>query len=344
MTVIDEPPIWSPDILGGLLDRKDMPAAQARNVFDRLFDGGLGDVEAVGLLIALRMKGESVTELAAAARSLRARMVSLPTSGQAVLDTCGTGGDGAGAFNISTAVAFVIAGAGVPVVKHGNRAVSGRSGSSDVLRSLGVPIDSGPEWSARCLREIGLAFCFAPHFHPALIRLADLRRRLGVRTILNCLGPLANPAGAAYQLLGVGRPDLLDPLAGALAELGTRHALIVCGADGFDEISLWGSTLVRDVRPEHIISAEWKPADFGLEACRLEDVQAADATESAALISDVLNDKTGPARRIVIANAAAALLAAERVSTLRDGVALADATIRSGAPLRLLQRLRDTTI
>src|SRR5207248_2036141 len=162
--------------------------------------------------------------------------------GRDVLDTCGTGGDGSGTFNISTAVAFVAAAAGVRVVKHGNRAASGRTGSADVLRELGLPIDAGPGWAARCLDEVGLAFCFAPHFHPALTRLADLRRRLGVRTMLNSLGPLANPARAAYQLIGVGRTDMLNTLAAALASLGTRHAIVVASADGLDEVSLGGPT------------------------------------------------------------------------------------------------------
>jgi anthranilate phosphoribosyltransferase len=290
------------------------------------------------------MKGESIVELAVAARALRARMVPLDTGGRDVLDTCGTGGDGAGTFNVSTAVAFVTAAAGVPVVKHGNRAVSGRSGSSDVLRELRLPVGAGPEWSSQCFHDAGLAFCFAPHFHPALTRLAAVRRRLGVRTILNSLGPLANPAGAAFQLIGVGHPEMLDPLAGALAALGTRHAVVVCGIDGFDEVSLTGPTLVRDVRGRTITASEWSPADFGLEPCRLDDLRAADGAASAAMISEVLDDQPGPARRIVVANAAAALLAGDRVPTLRDGLTLADATIRTGQARRLLDRLRAVAV
>ncbi|HEY1377592.1 MAG TPA: anthranilate phosphoribosyltransferase [Gemmataceae bacterium] len=327
-------------LLAGLVDQRGLSAGQARELFEALFDGRWGDSEAAAVLVALRMKGETAAELAAAARALRARMVRLPTGGQDVLDTCGTGGDGSGTFNISTAVAFVAAGAGVRVVKHGNRAASGRTGSADVLRELGLPVEAGPEWAARCLREVGLAFCFAPHFHPAMTRLADLRRRLGVRTILNCLGPLANPAGAAYQLVGVGRPDLLDPVAGALAELGSRRALVISGLDGFDEVSLSGPTLVRDVRSGHVSAHEWKVDDFGMDPCRTEDLQATDAAESAALIGGVLADRPGPARRVVVANAAAALLAADRVGSLREGVAVADATIRTGLARQVLERLR----
>jgi anthranilate phosphoribosyltransferase len=327
--------------LAALVERRGLEAGQVGDLIDRLLDGGCDDAEAAALLVALRMKGETAAELASAARSLRARMVPFPTGRDDVLDTCGTGGDGAGTFNISTAVAFVAAGAGAPVVKHGNRAASGRSSSADVLRALGLPIEAGPEWAARCFRETRLAFCFAPHYHPAMARVADLRRRLGVRTLFNCLGPLASPAGAAYQLLGVGRPALLDPLAGALAELGTRHALVVCGADGLDEVSLTGPTLVREVRGGTVTAREWTPADFGLEPCRLDDLHADDAAASAAVVREVLDDRPGPARRVVVANAAAALVAAERVAGLRDGVALADETIRTGHAKRAWQRLRD---
>jgi anthranilate phosphoribosyltransferase len=190
------------------------------------------------------------------------------------------------------------------------------------------------------LRETGLAFCFAPHYHPALARVAELRRRLGIRTLFNCLGPLANPAGAAYQLLGVGRPELLDPIAGALAELGTRHALVVCGADGFDEVSLTGPTLVREVRGGAVTAREWTPGDFGLESCRLEELGAAGPAASAAVVRGVLDDRPGPARRVVVANAAAALLAADRVGSLWDGVALADTTIRTGRARQVWERIR----
>ncbi len=326
--------------LTALVEGRGLSAGQVQELIDRLLDGDLADAEAAAVLVALRMKGETAAELAGAARALRARMVPFPTRRDDVLDTCGTGGDGSGTFNISTATAFVAAAAGVPVVKHGNRSASGTSSSADVLRELGVAIEAGPEWSARCLREAGLAFCFAPHFHPALGRLADLRRRLGVRTIFNCLGPLANPAGAAYQLVGVGHPGLLDPVAGALADLGVRRALVVCGADGLDEVSLMGPTLVRDVRGGSVVACEWTAADFGLESCRLEELRVSDAVASAAVVRDVLHDRPGAARRIVAANAAAALLAAGKAHTLREGVALADEVIRSGQARQVWERVR----
>ena len=199
-------------------------------------------------------------------------MIRLEPPTRPVLDTCGTGGDGTGTFNISTATALVVAGTATPVVKHGNRSVSSRCGSADVLVALGVPVESGPAWAQRSLDAHGFAFCFAPQFHPALAKVGPLRRKLGVRTIFNLLGPLLNPAGAEHQLLGVGRRDLLDPMAGALARLGTRRAFLVSGKDGLDEVSLAGPTFVRHVRDGKVESLEWTPADFGLEPVSVSDL------------------------------------------------------------------------
>ena len=215
---------WFEDTLAALMDRHDLSRERMRGLVQALMAGRCGEAEAAALLVALAMKGETAGEIAAAAEVLREHMVPLETGSPDAIDTCGTGGDGLGTFNISTATALVAAAAGLAVVKHGNRAVSGRSGSADVLAALGVHVEGDVGFARRCLDRTGLAFCFAPHFHPALKHLAPLRRRLRVRTMFNCLGPLANPGRAPYQLLGVGRPELLDPLAGALAELGTRSA------------------------------------------------------------------------------------------------------------------------
>jgi anthranilate phosphoribosyltransferase len=332
-------PPWFVEILAALLQRQELSGAQVRAALTSMVEGQCGDAEAAAFLIALRMKGETIGEIAAAARVLREHMVGWDPGPEPVLDTCGTGGDGSGTFNISTATAFVVAACGVPVVKHGNRSVSSRCGSADVLAVLGVTLEVDPQTARRNLERCGLAFCFAPHFHPGLKHVAALRRRLGVTTLFNCLGPLANPAGAAYQLLGVGRRELLDLMAGALAQLGTRHALVVCSRDGLDEVSLSAPTLVREVRGEIITALEWTPADFGLEPCQLQDLQVDGPQESAHLLRAVLAGQQGPAGRVVLANAAAALIAADRVTSPPEGVALAAQALNSGRALRVLEQL-----
>jgi anthranilate phosphoribosyltransferase len=278
--------------------------------------------------------------LAAAAAMLRLRMTRFETGCDDLLDTCGTGGDETGTFNISTAAALVAAAAGVPVVKHGNLAVSSRSGSAEVLAELGLPIDAGPEWSRRCLQRAGMAFCFAPHFHPALKHVAALRKRLGVRTMFNLLGPLANPAAAKFQLLGVGRVDLLDPMAGALAKLGMKAAYVVCGQDGMDEVTLSAPTLYKFVFERRITSGHWTPASFKLEPVLVADIKASDARHSAQIISEVLEGKPGPARRVVLANAAVALMTAGKAPDPAAGVRMAEEAIDSRQAADVLTKLR----
>ena len=332
-----------PGILHDLLARRELSPEQMRSVIDALMTGRLGDAEAAAFLVALRMKGETAREIASAALVLRQHMRRWEHGCAGVLDTCGTGGDGHATFNISTATAIVVAAAGVPVVKHGNRSVSSRSGSADVLAALGVRIDGDADFAQRSLRDTGFAFCFAPHFHPAMAHVGPIRKRLGVPTLFNCLGPLANPANAERQLLGVGRPELLDLLAGALAELGTNHALVVCGDDGLDEVTLTGTTHVRAIRDGMIHSFMWTPDDFGLAACKIRDLHADDANESAAIILRVLQGEPGPVRNIVVANVAAALLAAERTVSLREGVVVAEKALTSGDAYAVLEKLRAMT-
>jgi anthranilate phosphoribosyltransferase len=332
---------WFAEALAALLVRRDLSRELVRAAVTEMVSGQCGEAEAAAFLVALRMKGETAEEIAAAAEVLREHMVRWDPGQERVLDTCGTGGDGTGTFNISTATALVVAGAGVPVVKHGNRSVSGRSGSADVLAALGVRVEGDGELARRCLRQAGLAFCFAPHFHPALKHIAALRRRLRIPTLFNCLGPLANPAGASHQLLGVGRPELLELMAGALARLGTRRALVVCGRDGLDEVSLSAPTLVREVRGHVVRAWEWTPADFGLEPCTLEELHADGPETSAAIVQSVLEGNDGPARRIVLANAAAALMAAEQVTHVAEGVALASEALATGRARAVLARLVD---
>ncbi len=337
-------PPWYADTFARLLAGDDLDPGTTADLFRDLLAGRVDDVCAAGLLTALRIKGETAAEVASAARALREQMTRLvPVSGP-VLDTCGTGGDGSGTFNISTAAALVAAACKVPVVKHGNRAVSSRSGSADVLRELGVPIETGPEWAQRCLDRIGFAFCYAPHFHAGMANIATVRRKLGVRTVFNLLGPLANPATAEYQLIGVGNAELLDTLAAAAAELGGRRTVLVCGFDGLDEVTLAAPTMVRVVEGGQFHADEWDRDDFGLEAVRPDDIRAESAAESAAIIRRVLAGERGPPRRMVVANAAAALWTAGSVRTLRDGVLAAEAALDSGQANVLLERLRASAV
>jgi len=332
-------PPWFTPTLAALLERRNLSAMHMCQLMHGILDGTCGDVETAALLVALNAKGETADELAAAAAVLREYCLPLAAGREDVLDTCGTGGDGSGTFNISTATALVAAAAGVPVVKHGNHAVSSRSGSADVLAALGVRVELDAQAARHCLEHAGMTFCLAPLFHPRLRHLGTVRRRLGVPTLLNCLGPLANPAGAAYQLLGVGRAEWLDRLAAALARLGTRRALLVCGRDGLDEVSLSGPTQVRQVQGNAVTAAEWTPEDFGLAPCSLDEMRVEGPEQSAAVIRAVLQGEEGPARRIVLANAAAALLAAEKVVSLPEGVAKAAQAIDNGRALGVLNDL-----
>ena len=322
-----------------LLARRDLGEDQMRGVMREVIAGRWGEAETAAMLVALRMKGETAEEIAAAAAILREHMIRLDTGRDDVLDTCGTGGDGTGTFNISTAAALVAAGAGVPVVKHGNRAASSHSGSADVLAALGVTVEADAACARSCLDRAGLAFCFAPRFHPALRQVASLRRRLGFRTLFNCLGPLINPAAAPYQLLGVGRAEWLDPLAGALAQLGVRRAFLVRGEDGLDEVSLSAPTQVREIHQGVVRVLEWSPVDFGLAPCKLDELKVQGPQESAQAVRSILDGAEGPHTRVALANAAAALLAAERVDSLRGGVTAAAEAIDSGRARRVLEAL-----
>ena len=336
-------PLSMAALLSDLLERRDLSSERMTAVMEELLTGRWGAAETAALLIALRSKGETAEELAAAALVMRRHSLPLDTGRDDLLDTCGTGGDGTGTFNISTATAFVVAGAGVPVVKHGNRGVSSASGSADVLTHLGVAMTADAEVARRSLAEAGMAFCFAPGYHPALRHVGDVRRRLGVRTLFNCLGPLANPAGAAYQLLGVGRREWLDRMAGAMARLGTRRTVLVHGRDGLDEVSPAGPTLVRIVEGERITEMEWTPADFGVPGCSLEELRANGPEESAAIIREILAGRDGPTTWVVVANAGAALVAAGRAESPAEGAAIARRSLASGRAATVLVALARIT-
>lgn len=294
-------------------------------------------------LVALHHKGETVPEVAGAALALRRQMTAIRTSRSDVLDTCGTGGDGSRTFNISTAAALVTAAAGVAVAKHGNRGITSRSGSADVLSELGVQIDADLACVEACLDELGICFCYAPAMHQAMRHVASVRKRLPHPTIFNILGPLANPAGACRQLLGVGRRPLQALMSSALALLGTRRAVVVHGDDGLDEVTLAGPTHVVETTAEGSQQYQWTPADFGLVPAELAAMRVEGPRESAGVIRAILHGQRGPQRDIVVANAGAALWTAERSPSLVDCALQAAEAIDSGAAEGLLARLAERT-
>ena len=325
--------------LNQLIQGRDLSADEAHAAFSSVMDGACSEVEIAALLTALRVKGEAVSEVVGAARAMQERATPIKTRHTGLLDTCGTGGDELHTFNISTAAAFVVASAGVPVPKHGNRGVSSKSGSADVLEALGVNINLSPDQVTRCLDELKIGFCFAPLFHGAMKHAAPVRKQLKFRTIFNLLGPLTNPARAEYQLVGAARQETAAKLAQALSQLGRRRVLVVCGADELDEVSLWGKTTVYEVRESQILKHEWTAETFGLPACTVADVRVDSAAESAAVIRGVFAGDKGAARNIVLANAAAGLIAAEKDIDPKSAVVRAAEAIDSGKTRELLDKL-----
>jgi anthranilate phosphoribosyltransferase len=294
-------------------------------------------------LVALRLKGETVTEIAAAASVMREHVHRVEHGLERILDTCGTGGDGADTFNISTTVAFVCAGAGVPIAKHGNRAVSSRSGSADVLEKLGVCIDLPPSLGKVCLAEVGFAFLFAPSHHPAMRHVAGPRREIGVRSMMNLLGPLTNPAMATHQLVGLYDPTRVVPVAQVLADLGAKRAVVVHGAGGLDEVSPAGDTHVAIGGPLGVAEKVSHPSHFGLEPIDLSVISGGDAQQNAEILRGVLSGEQGPYRMTTLLNAAWAIYAAEAASSPEEGFKLAAQSIDSGKALAVLKRLIDWT-
>lgn len=323
--------------LAKVLAGRDLTAAEAEAAMDVIMSGAATPAQVAGYLVALRMKGETPAEIAGSARAMRRHATPVRTRRQGVMDTCGTGGDGRHTFNISTVAAVVVAAAGVPVAKHGNRSVSSRCGSADVLEALGVRLDLDAAALGRCLDEVGIAFLFAPRLHGAMRHAAGPRRELGVRTIFNLLGPLTNPAGARYQLLGVYAAELVEPVARVLVDLGVERALVVHGAPGLDEMSVCGPTVVARVEGGSVTLGRVEPADAGLPVYPLEAIAGGDPAHNAAIARQVLEGRPGAYRDAVLLNAAGALLAAGRVADLREGVAVAARTIDSGAALAKLQ-------
>ena len=322
------------------IDRRDLSAEDMTTVMRTIMTGGATPAQIAGFLVALRMKGETVPEIAAAAAVMRELATGVSIAGlDFPVDIVGTGGDASGTFNVSTTAMFVAAAAGCHVAKHGNRSVSSKSGAADVLEAAGVRLDLTPGEVARCVREAGVGFMFAPGHHSAMKHAIGPRRELGVRTLFNVLGPLTNPAGVPNQLLGVFSESLLQPLAEVLQRLGSRHVLVVHARDGLDEISIGAETDVAELRDGMIRRYRIQPETFGIARASLDSIRVKDPAESLAMLRSVLANRPGPPRDIVLLNAGAAIYAAGRADSIEDGVARADAAIASGEAQHRLERL-----
>jgi len=326
-------------LLEKLQRREDLTVDEASGAMAEIMDGRAQPAHIAAFLVGLAMKGERPAEIVGLARVMRSRAAALPRTVAGTFDTCGTGGDGAGTFNVSTAAALAVAACGVPVAKHGNRSASSRCGSADVFEALGVKIDASPENAARCLEEAGLAFLFAPAFHPSMRHAGPTRRELGIRTAFNLLGPLTNPAGAARQLVGVPRPELTELVARALGLLGTERAWVVHGADGLDELSTTGYSKVSEYRDGAVHTFYVHPSEAGVAKAAPADLLGGDAAGNAGIIRDLLDGRPGPARDIVLYNAGASLLVAGRAGTIAEGVATAGKAVDSGRARGVLERL-----
>ena len=316
--------------IAAVIDGRDLSAEEMEMVMRSIMTGQSTPAQIGGFLVGLRMKGETVDEIAAAARVMRELATAVDVSGPHLVDTCGTGGDGASTFNISTASAIVTAAAGGRVAKHGNRSVSSSSGSADVLEAAGVKLNLDPAQVAACIDQVGVGFLFAPQHHSAMKHAIGPRKEMRVRTLFNLLGPLTNPAGAPNQVLGVFSPDWVEPLAQVLKQLGSQHVLVVHAEDGLDEISIAAATRVAELRDGKIATYTVTPEEFGMQRASLDSLAVADAAQSLAMIEAVFNNQPGPARDIVCLNAGAAIYAADLTATLQQGVDLASEVIASG--------------
>lgn len=357
-------PYNSPSMILDALHRlahhsESLSRVEARDVMAEVLTGKCTDAQIAALLIALRMKGETVAEIVGFAEAIRAAAAPLPIDrdnalavtgtgrealaeeceNDSLIDTSGTGGDASGTFNISTATALVTAGAGIRVAKHGNRSISSKCGSADVVEALGINIQLSPEQSARCLREVGICFLYAPNLHPAMKQVQAVRRELRMRTMFNLLGPLTNPAKASGQVVGVYSIDLVEKLAEALSMLGLRRALVVHGLDGLDEITITGATRIAEAHEGIVKSYEVEPEEFGMSRAALQEISGGDAQQNAAIIRAILGGEKSPRRDVVVLNAAAALAAAGRAGHLAEAVPLAEKSIDSGAAAKKLEAL-----
>jgi anthranilate phosphoribosyltransferase len=326
-----------------LVNRIDLSEPETIDVMNQIMTGEASPLQVASFLTALRMKGETVAEITGAARVMREKAHRVKVGSKTVLDTCGTGGDQKGTFNISTTSAFVVAGAGVNVAKHGNRSVSSQSGSADVLGALRVKVDAPKERVEECIDQIGIGFLFAPLLHEAMKYAVQPRRDIGIRTVFNLLGPLTNPAMASHQLLGLYSGDLLGTIAHVLKNLGSMRAMAVHGLEGLDEISLCGPTRVAELHDGEVKEYVIEPEQLGLKKCRLEELRGGNAEQSAAIVKAILHGDKGPARDVVLLNSGAALYVSGKAATIQDGMRLAAESIDSGKARQKLEQLVEMT-
>ncbi len=327
------------EAIAKLAEKTHLSEKEAEEVMSEIMGGVATQAQIAAYLMGLRLKGETAEEISGSVRAMREKAVGIRVADPLVVDTCGTGGDGAQTFNLSTTVAFVAAGGGLTVAKHGGKAVSSRSGSADVLAALGVKIDLPPERVADCINEVGIGFLFAPLFHGAMKHCAPVRQELGIRTLLNIMGPMSNPARAGFQVLGVYAADLTELMAKVLLGLGTQHCFIVHGMDGLDEITLTDRTKVSEGKGGVVSTYFVEPGDFGLQRVRSKELAGGTAEENAHILREILQGRTGPKRDIVCMNAAPAFVAGRKVKTLQEGYELAGRVIKSGAAYEKLERL-----
>lgn len=321
----------------------DLSQAEIESSMEEIMTGQALPTQIASFLTAMRMKGETIEEIAGAASIMRKHATKIKTKHARLLDTCGTGGDEAHTFNVSTISAFVVAGAGIPVAKHGNRCVSSKCGSADLLKALGVNIDIEPEKISNCIDDIGIGFLFAPLLHKAMQYAIGPRREIGIRTIFNILGPMTNPAGATHQLLGVYDGELVEPIAKALGKLGSKHALVVHGTDGLDEVTTTDETQVSELKDGKVKSFRISPTDFGIKRANAGDLKGGDCDYNIKITTDILNGKEGPQYDIVILNAGCAIYAADTAEDIGEGIKLARKSLASKSALKKLEQLKEFT-
>ncbi len=328
------------EAISKLIEKKDLTPQEMEKVTEEIMTGQALPSQIASFLTALRMKGETLQEITTAAQVMRKFVVRINVEKDVILDTCGTGGDGSHTFNISTISAFVVSGVGVTVAKHGNRSVSSRCGSADLLEGLGVNLNMSKEKIEECIERIGIGFLFAPNLHPAMKYATPVRREIGIRTIFNLLGPLANPAFATHQLLGVYDPNLLEVFTSVLKNLGLKHAMVVYGLDGLDEVTTTQDTLVSELKDGKILSYKISPLDYGFKKVNREDLLGGDLEENIRIAKDILEGKPGPKRDIVLFNSGVALYTADKTKDIKEGIERAKESIDSKKALEKLELLK----